>query len=92
MKHKIGNLGDLSDFLQSLTVKALREAPKVITIAELSGEICEAEITEEPFLQNKYDSSDVGYTSELKRQHGPDFDRDNYTVLEPAGKIIFYAQ
>lgn len=93
MKHKIGNLGDLSDFLQTLTVKTLQNPAKIIALNESpNAAISEVEITEEPFLVNKSDNSDGGYESELKREHGSLYSRKDYDELEPVGTIIFYAQ
>lgn len=89
MKVKIANLGDLSDFLQSLKVSQLAKPVKVLNLSHEPKAIVEVEITDEPFYSN---AEDGGYTSELKRSYGENLDLSKFKELEPVGTIILHAE
>lgn len=91
MKKKIKNLGDLAIVFNSLPVSEFHKPAALMGVDEPGLQITELVITEEDLLQSKTNPDDMGMESELRSVHGESFLRANYTVLEPAGKIYFYA-
>lgn len=88
MKHEILTLDDLRIVLSKLEHYQRQQPPRVIaTDGDGSNAVTCVEITEEPFLQSKEHPDNVGYPSEF---HQANFNRDNFTVLEPAGTVFIY--
>lgn len=95
MIHSIQNLKDLRDILNSLNEDQLTAPYKLLQSSEVDPQLEQLEITEEPLLEHKEDSSDGGMESDLRAyaEHmNFSFNPNDYKVKEPVGTVYLYAR
>jgi hypothetical protein len=88
MKYPINNLSELATVLSNLSPEQLKEPARVLTRgADYDNQVVMVEITEEAFYEGKTNDGG-GYLSEI--QSLPDFDLNDYDMVEPVGTVFLY--
>lgn len=92
MEHNIKTYNDLLEALKTLSPEQLNQDCSVLICDDsLAKKVDSISCITEDIYVNKSDNEDMGSLSDLEQLHLEDFDKDDYKLCTPAGRIFIYS-